>query len=383
MNKTLHTVFVAFLAFIAFFFNDTAALPTENPVLIPRRSSISDGDACGDSANCKLVTDSSPYFHSPNAKSMQGKPLGAYKVGAGKSRARPGGPKKASIPGSTSVVKTTTTPKPTPVSFDRRAITTITSMSTRTVTSPVTSMSTIRTLTSTKTEMKATTISGRRTSIPVVMIYKTVQITPVVTMTTKYTTIPVIKTITVAPTSSTTKSTTVTISTSPKPVPTTTTVKPTSTTPKVVVTPTPTSTQVDTSNQMSARIAMLNAHNKYRAKHGVPALIWDDSLTSYAADYASKCIWAHSHGPYGENGASAVGFPMSMAMAVDMWYDEIKDYNFNVPDWSEATGHFTQLVWKASSRVGCAIAQCSPSSLGFNWPYPDPAYNVWCEYSDE
>jgi hypothetical protein len=35
-----------------------------------------------------------------------------------------------------------------------------------------------------------------------------------------------------------------------------------------------------------------------------------------------------------------------------MWYNEVKDYNFFKPGFAGNTGHFTQLVWKASSKVG-------------------------------
>ena len=56
---------------------------------------------------------------------------------------------------------------------------------------------------------------------------------------------------------------------------------------------------------------------------------------------------------------------------VNAWYNEIKDYDFNNPGYSSATGHFTQLVWKATQQVGCAYVTCD---------------NAWrqytiCEYS--
>lgn len=45
----------------------------------------------------------------------------------------------------------------------------------------------------------------------------------------------------------------------------------------------------------------------------------------------------------------------SFGAAVDAWYDEVKQYNFARQGFSAATGHFTQLVWKDTSRVGCAV----------------------------
>lgn len=39
-----------------------------------------------------------------------------------------------------------------------------------------------------------------------------------------------------------------------------------------------------------------------------------------------------------------------------MWYDEIKDYNFNNPGSFGGTGHFTQVVWAGSLEMGVAKA---------------------------
>lgn len=102
---------------------------------------------------------------------------------------------------------------------------------------------------------------------------------------------------------------------------------------------------------------MLVSQNGYRAEHGVGAFTWNSTLAKYASDYLKKaqCNFEHSHGPYGEN--LAIGYPTPQA-AVDAWYNEYKDYNYAQGDFSEATGHFTQLVWKGSTQVGCAQSSC-------------------------
>ena len=38
--------------------------------------------------------------------------------------------------------------------------------------------------------------------------------------------------------------------------------------------------------------------------------------------------------------------------AVDLWDNEDALYNYNDPEFSDATGHYTQLVWKASTQIG-------------------------------
>ena len=42
-----------------------------------------------------------------------------------------------------------------------------------------------------------------------------------------------------------------------------------------------------------------------------------------------------------------------------MWYDEVKNYDFNHPGFSMSTGHFTQVVWKGSKQLGCGISVAS------------------------
>lgn len=112
----------------------------------------------------------------------------------------------------------------------------------------------------------------------------------------------------------------------------------------------------------------LVTHNKFRSKHAAPALKWDDALARYAARYAARCHFKHSHGGYGEN--LAAGFP-SAATAIQAWYGEHKFYRGG---YSSATGHFTQMVWKSSRKLGCAIAACDGKN-------GTPGKFLVCEYS--
>ena len=37
-------------------------------------------------------------------------------------------------------------------------------------------------------------------------------------------------------------------------------------------------------------------------------------------------------------------------------------YNWNLPGFAEKTGHFTQLVWKETTQVGCGLTFCPPGA---------------------
>ena len=134
---------------------------------------------------------------------------------------------------------------------------------------------------------------------------------------------------------------------------TTSTPAATTTTSQAAATSSASSSDSDLSDFASSVLA---EHNKKRALHkDTPALSWSDTLASYAQDYADNydCsgTLTHSGGPYGENLALGYDGPA----AVDAWYNEISNYDFSNPGFSSNTGHFTQVVWKSTTQVGCGI----------------------------
>ncbi len=121
--------------------------------------------------------------------------------------------------------------------------------------------------------------------------------------------------------------------------------------------------------------------NQYRNSHQAGNIIWSDSIANVAQSWANHLAntksFKHSgNNSYGENLAWMSGYdsdPLSIAKkSIDMWYDEVKDYNFSRPGFSMATGHFTCLVWKNCKEYGLGIAKngnsvyvvynCSPPS---------------------
>ncbi|KAG9079661.1 hypothetical protein FS749_008330 [Ceratobasidium sp. UAMH 11750] len=127
-----------------------------------------------------------------------------------------------------------------------------------------------------------------------------------------------------------------------------------------------------TARAVADKQAYLNAHNKERAAHGAQALVWDDGLSASAQKWANQCKFKHSQS--GENLAAGTGNP-SIATAIGWWNAERKDYNPSNPQPS----HWTQVVWKNTKKVGCALKQCPPGSI-FDPKFGVANYYV-CHYS--
>lgn len=127
--------------------------------------------------------------------------------------------------------------------------------------------------------------------------------------------------------------------------------------------------------------AIVAAHNKWRVQVGVGGLSYSPELEASAQAWAdilkqiNHCQMRHSspEGRYGENlyWASAMVWTdgrrelqkVSSEQAVDSWSSEKRDYDYekNSCKPGKMCGHYTQMVWRASTKVGCAIAVCDDS----------------------
>lgn len=75
-------------------------------------------------------------------------------------------------------------------------------------------------------------------------------------------------------------------------------------------------------------------------------------------------------GGYGQNLASSAPTASLAQHVSELWYnDELRNYD---PYYGQATpggdfstyGHFTQVVWRDTTKVGCATVDCRGSALG-------------------
>ncbi|KAJ7377237.1 hypothetical protein OS493_030048 [Desmophyllum pertusum] len=115
--------------------------------------------------------------------------------------------------------------------------------------------------------------------------------------------------------------------------------------------------------------ACLQAHNDKRALHeGTSQLVWDATLAQHAKEWADHraSIGTLQHANLagtGEGENLYLGPAVKpCADAVEAWYREVCDYPFGNPpnsifDVSGAhwIGHFTQVVWKATTHVGVGL----------------------------
>lgn len=136
--------------------------------------------------------------------------------------------------------------------------------------------------------------------------------------------------------------------------------------------------------------AIVAAHNQWRADVGVKEkLVYSKELAASAQDWANKlqqdnrCQMEHSEAEtYGENlfWASATQWSNGRLelqkvipkQVVDSWGSEKAYYNYakNSCKAGEMCGHYTQVVWRTTQKVGCAVAVCE-----------DTQEQVWvCQY---
>ena len=47
------------------------------------------------------------------------------------------------------------------------------------------------------------------------------------------------------------------------------------------------------------------------------------------------------------------------------WHEEETKYPYAQPHYDDAWGHFTQMVWRNSSTIGCAVGHCADN---VQWP---------------
>lgn len=120
--------------------------------------------------------------------------------------------------------------------------------------------------------------------------------------------------------------------------------------------------------------SLLDFHNSKRALHSAGPLTWSPQLAVQSQSHVNQCQFVHS-GTVGCGENMAETSSMSVSAAGNMWYNEASLFDYNNGGFSSATGHFTQMVWKGTTKIGCAMATCPGQTYGApNWSF------VTCQY---
>ncbi|KAF6115509.1 peptidase inhibitor 16 [Phyllostomus discolor] len=115
------------------------------------------------------------------------------------------------------------------------------------------------------------------------------------------------------------------------------------------------------------RLEMVKLHNLYRAQVSPSAanmlqMRWDGELAAFAKAYAQQCVWGHNkeRGRRGENLFAITDEGMDVPRAVEEWYLEQEHYNFSAAhcDPGQMCGHYTQVVWAKTEKIGCGSHFC-------------------------
>ena len=119
----------------------------------------------------------------------------------------------------------------------------------------------------------------------------------------------------------------------------------------------------------------LDEHNRIRAQVGQPPVTWNEDIAKGAADHAKYCQFKHSDQQYRKLGDTILGENLGFGSPHDLYSDkkmmglwEAEKMYYQHPQYpsqsdSGETGHYTQIVNKNVTEIGCACSECDGSKL--------------------
>ncbi|PIK49634.1 hypothetical protein BSL78_13493 [Apostichopus japonicus] len=125
----------------------------------------------------------------------------------------------------------------------------------------------------------------------------------------------------------------------------------------------------------------------------MPSALWSSKLAEQAQEWSNGCFYAHPdkrvHADYQGIGQNLFiswldeggDNPPVVTLPVDMWNSEVANFSYPVNTCRKGAvcGHYTQVVWAETTKVGCGIKFCRwarSSKRTF-----ENAWLVTCNYS--
>lgn len=116
--------------------------------------------------------------------------------------------------------------------------------------------------------------------------------------------------------------------------------------------------------------ALVDHHNKARGAVGLKPLKWSGTLATHAQKWAdhlasTSCKMEHStDGDFGENIYRGTEGYYTALDASKAWEAEKKDLDGPLTRSNlKAVGHYTQMVWRETTRLGCGEATCGKNLI--------------------
>jgi Cysteine-rich secretory protein family len=111
---------------------------------------------------------------------------------------------------------------------------------------------------------------------------------------------------------------------------------------------------------------VLAAHNKVRVELHLSPLTWNCELADFAQAWAKNGVFDHREGTdFGENLFVATSATVAPGAAIQQWLAEKPFWNNQRSTCQAGTicGHYTQLVWRKTTEIGCGINRNTPGQF--------------------
>uniref|UniRef100_A0A8C6TDG2 SCP domain-containing protein n=1 Tax=Neogobius melanostomus TaxID=47308 RepID=A0A8C6TDG2_9GOBI len=112
---------------------------------------------------------------------------------------------------------------------------------------------------------------------------------------------------------------------------------------------------------------IVNLHNDLRRSVNPPAQdMLQMEIATALQTWVDGCSLAHGlpSSPGGE--PLLCFFSKTWTTVIKAWYDEVENYKYpNGSTNGKEVGHYTQVIWNSSYRVGCAMAMCPQDNVYF------------------